>query len=151
MKAATHLTTINLREALASWKVEIVGYDAPPQATLLPSTWSNPCLQWGTVTPILLDRFPKKGLSVESILSEACERIGLPVPVKICHQPYSTLSGVPPVPRFRLLRSKDERPRWGVHATLRFEVPVRGPIVLGAGRYFGMGLMQPIWRDKDDR
>ena len=150
LRAATHLTVINLREALSSWKVEIVGYDAPPQTTLLPSTWSKASLRWGTVTPILLDRFPKKGLSVESILARACERIGLPMPVKICHQPFSTLSGVPPVPRFRLLRSRDERPRWGVHAMLRFAVPVRGPIVLGAGRYFGMGLMQPIKRDEDD-
>lgn len=149
-RAATHLSMINLRDVLGAWKVEMVGYDAPPQKTLLPITWSRPSTHWGTVTPILLDRFPKKGLSVESILTEGCERVGLPAPVKICQQPYSTLSGVPPVPRFRLLRSKDERPRWGVHATLRFAVPVGGPIVLGAGRYFGMGLMQPIRRERDD-
>jgi CRISPR-associated protein Csb2 len=102
------------------------------------------------VTPILLDRFPKKNLTVEDILASACERIGLPAPLEITHQPYSKLSGVPPVPAFRLVRAKDEKPRWGAHATLRFAAPVQGPITLGAGRYFGLGLMKPIKGDRDD-
>jgi CRISPR-associated protein Csb2 len=112
---------------------------------LRPATWTQPRRIWGTVTPILLDRFPKKnGPSVNQILTSACERIGLPAPEEITHGPYSSLEGVPPVPTFKLQRKPDERPRWGVHATLRFAVPVRGPVLLGAGRYFGLGLLRPL-------
>jgi CRISPR-associated protein Csb2 len=31
-----------------------------------------------------------------------------------------------------------------VHATLTFEQPVEGPVLLGAGRYFGLGLFRPL-------
>ena len=31
-----------------------------------------------------------------------------------------------------------------VHATLAFGAPVRGPILLSAGRYFGLGLFRPL-------
>jgi CRISPR-associated protein Csb2 len=148
-RACALLEKINLRDALSLWTVELAGFDVV-QKTLHPSTWTRPSPIWSTVTPILLDRFPKKTLGVENILTSACERVGLPAPANIDHQPYSVLSGVPPVPAFRLVRSKEERPRWGVHATLQFDVPVRGPIVLGAGRYFGLGLMKPIKGDRDD-
>jgi CRISPR-associated protein Csb2 len=32
-----------------------------------------------------------------------------------------------------------------VHASLEFEVEVRGPILLGAGRYTGLGLFRPVY------
>jgi CRISPR-associated protein Csb2 len=31
-----------------------------------------------------------------------------------------------------------------VHALLTFDSPVRGPILLGAGRYVGLGLFRPL-------
>jgi CRISPR-associated protein Csb2 len=148
LRSCSLLKTINVRDALASWTVEVAGFDVP-QKTLLPKTWNEPSHRWSTVTPILLDRFPKRNLTVETILEQACERIGLPKPIDISHGPYSTSSGVPPVPEFRLARSEDERQRWGVHATLRFAVPVRGPVVLGAGRYFGLGLMKPVRENRE--
>jgi CRISPR-associated protein Csb2 len=148
-RACALLEKINLRDALSLWTVELAGFDVL-QRTLRPSTWVGPSLSWSTVTPILLDRFPKKSLGVEAILTSSCVRAGLPEPVDIAHQPYSTLAGVPPVPAFRLVRSKEEKPRWGVHATLRFGIPVRGPVAVGAGRYFGLGLMKPVQGDRDD-
>ena len=113
-------------------------------ASLRATTWTHPSRIWKSVTPILLDQFPKKNRrSVEEILALACERIGLPVPESIAHGPYSNLQGVPPVPAFRLQRKAGERPRWGIHATLSFSTAVRGPLLLGAGRFFGLGLMRP--------
>jgi len=112
--------------------------------TLRASTWIRPSCTWRSVTPVLLDQFPKKnGRTTEEILALACERAGLPAPMSIHHQPYSDLEGVPPVPAFRLRRKPDERPRWGVHATLTFHDLVRGPVLLGAGRFFGLGLLKP--------
>ena len=37
-----------------------------------------------------------------------------------------------------------EAPRLAKHVTLAFDRPVRGPVLLGAGRYFGLGLMRPL-------
>jgi CRISPR-associated protein Csb2 len=128
---------------VGDWELEAADATTMNQ-TLRPMTWTRPSKIWRTVTPILLDRFPKKrGSNVEQILTAGCLRIGLPEPLAIEHGPYSSLQGVPPVPAFRLRRKDGEQPRWGVHAQIEFSVPVRGPIVLGAGRYFGLGLMRP--------
>ncbi|MEK7751297.1 MAG: type I-U CRISPR-associated protein Csb2 [Acidobacteriota bacterium] len=136
---------------IGHWVLEAVDA-APLNRTLWAVTWTRPARRWSTVTPILLDRFPKKkGPSVEEILTAACRRIGLPAPDRILHGPYSRLEGVPPVPAFRLQRKGEERPRWGVHATLAFPVAVRGPVLLGAGRYFGLGLMRPEETEDDER
>jgi CRISPR-associated protein Csb2 len=135
------LERINLRDALGDWTVELANFDIP-QKTLQTETWMKAAKKWTSVTPVLLDRFPKKNLGVEEILRTACERVGLPSPVEVEHSPYSDVEGVPAVPEFRLLRSGDERARWGVHVRLTFDRPVRGPILIGAGRYFGLGLMK---------
>jgi CRISPR-associated protein Csb2 len=133
---------VHLPGVLGNWTVEVEL--SPLAQALLPRTWNRASLRWASVTPILLDRFPsKKGPTVEEILRKSCERSGLPEP-EIEHSPYSKVPGVPPVPQFRLLRKREERARWGVHAELKFPVPVKGPVLLGAGRFFGMGLMKPI-------
>jgi CRISPR-associated protein Csb2 len=136
---------------LTKWEIEGVDADSPYQ-NLRPHTWARPSRIWRSVTPILLDRFPKKkGPTVEEILRVSCVRVGLPEPVEIAHGPYSKVQGVPPVPAFRLQREGEERPRWGVHATLSFDEPVRGPVLLGAGRFFGLGLMRPSWEAPNAR
>ena len=126
-----------------TWTVE-AEEEAAISQTLRSATWRRPARTWRTATPILLDRFPKKnGPGVEEIVAASCRRIGLSDPIAIEHGPYATLKGVPPVSSFRLRRTREERARWGVHARLQFATPVRGPVVLGAGRYFGLGLMRP--------
>jgi CRISPR-associated protein Csb2 len=142
LRACAALERINLREVLGEWKVEIANFDVP-QRSLRPATWIGPSRVWNTATPIVLDRFPKKNLTVDDILQTACERVGLPRPVGIEHSPFSQLEGVPPVPEFRLLRKASDRAKWGVHATLTFDQPVRGPLLIGSGRYFGLGLLKP--------
>ena len=149
LRACASIVNINLKDESALWNVELCGLDIPQRA-LRPQVWSGPSATWASVTPILLDRFPKRSLPVEEILATACERAGLPRPVEIEHGPFSDIHAVSPVSEFRLLRSKADKPRWGVHAKFRFEKPVRGPILLGAGRFFGLGLLRPWkWRDED--
>jgi CRISPR-associated protein Csb2 len=41
-------------------------------------------------------------------------------------------------------RREGRRSRQQWHVTLQFDRPVRGPVVLGAGRYRGYGLMVPL-------
>ncbi len=146
--ACDALKHLNLKSVLGGWPVEL----APPDAlssTLRSSTWTRPAKRWATATPILLDRFPKaKGPTVEQLIITSCERIGLPAPEKVKPSFYPFLKGSQPVPAFRLQRRPGERPRWGVHALLTFHEKVRGPILLGAGRFFGLGLLQPLREEK---
>lgn len=128
---------------VGDWAVEAEEESAMSQ-TLRPGTWSRPAKVWRSVTPVLLDRFPKKkGPAVEEIVGESCRRIGLPEPIAVDHGPYAALKGVPPAGAFRLRRSKEEPARWAVHVRVEFGESVQGPVLLGAGRYFGMGLMRP--------
>jgi CRISPR-associated protein Csb2 len=146
LRACALVEKVNLKDESAFWEVELCGFDIP-QRTLQPQAWSSSSATWASVTPILLDRFPKKNLSVEEILAAACERVGLPQPIEIEHGPFSDVPGVSPVSEFRLQRNQGDKPRWGVHARFRFEEPVHGPILLGAGRFFGLGLLRPSkWR-----
>jgi CRISPR-associated protein Csb2 len=81
---------------------------------------------------------------VEELIATSCGRIGLPAPASIEHSSYPFLEGSQPVPAFRLHRKPSERARWGVHALLTFREEVCGPVLLGAGRYFGLGLLHPL-------
>jgi CRISPR-associated protein Csb2 len=114
-------------------------------------TWSGPRRKWASVTPVLLDRFPKRGKGVETVVARACEHIGLPRPVEVVADRYSPLHGVEPSFRFLVRRREgtgsSPQPRLFTHVTLTFGQEVRGPVLLGAGRYFGLGLLRPMRED----
>ena len=48
--------------------------------------------------------------------------------------------GVPPAHVFPRLARKDGSERRHAHAILVFDEPVRGPVLIGAGRYRGHGV-----------
>lgn len=131
--------------AAGEWTVERVTAEAA-QKTLQPDTWSEPSRDWATVTPVLLDTFPKDayGPEAQQIVATACERIGLPRPVQVAVGPVSAVLGVPPWHSFLGPRRAGKPVRLHAHAILRFAAPVRGPILLGAGRYRGLGLCRPL-------
>ncbi|MGH9567728.1 MAG: type I-G CRISPR-associated protein Csb2 [Candidatus Angelobacter sp.] len=143
LQTCLELKEIHLPAPLGSWQVEMLS-EEPLAETLRSKSWIGPAKRWSTVTPVLLDRFPKKkGPSAEDILRTGCRRAGLPDPISIEHSPFSKLTGIVPVPEFCLTRHKDARPRWGVHATLEFDQQICGPVLVGAGRFFGLGLFKP--------
>jgi CRISPR-associated protein Csb2 len=124
---------------------------------LEPETWCRTSSLWGTVTPILLDRFPghlgardrEKALRAEAeakeVIARACERIGLPRPKAVELVALPPFRGVPAAARFRQPPRKPSRPRRvAVHAVIDFGQLVRGPVLLGAGRYLGLGLCRPL-------
>lgn len=125
---------------------------APPVA-LRASTWSRSARDWATVTPIVLDRFPprrhsdQEGWAAE-VIADACCRQGLPRPLEVSILRAPAFVGAPPAHAFSpLLRKGDGARRWQVHATLHFGVAVRGPLLLGAGRYRGYGLCRPFFTE----
>ena len=164
---------------LGVWSVEKRHWSERARA-LQPETWTAHPMgadTWASVTPVVLDRFPKQdrvnkraewSAEVAEIIREACGRIGLPKPIAVDIDTTSWHVGSPrSVAKRRRLRDQkltepnrdatlgDGFPRYPakrqnacrpqVHAWLRFDEPVLGPILLGAGRYRGYGLFKP-WR-----
>jgi CRISPR-associated protein Csb2 len=73
-----------------------------------------------------------------------CKRIGLPHPREVIVTPVSSHLGAPPAHAFPRLRRKDGSERRHTHAILLFDIAVRGPVIIGAGRYRGYGLCRPM-------
>lgn len=124
-----------------------------PAYNLTPEAWTGGrrgARVWGTVTPIVLDRHPKAESrreyyeQITAVIRQSCERIGLSAPVAVTAGPVSPHLGVPASREFPRLERKDGSQRRHTHATIVFEKPVVGPVLLGAGRYRGYGLCRPL-------
>jgi len=130
--------------------------DNDPRKTLDPEWWLRPARRWGSVTPIALDKNPGNLYSkdpgeasaaarkAEEIVRRACQRVDLPEPrwVEIIRR--SLFDAAPPARNYMPFPKKTSSgsgfSRVCVHVEMCFEAPVTGPVLIGAGRYFGMGL-----------
>ncbi|MBA2114993.1 type I-G CRISPR-associated protein Csb2 [Bremerella alba] len=157
---------------LGEWTLDLEARPAPPLA-LQNETWTRASRDWASVTPVVLDRFPKQSRSedraaweaeVARTIAAACKHAGLPRPVNVFIDKTSVHQGVPrAVQKTRKVRgaaSRESSPlgdgfpimptragkpaRPQVHVHLQFEQPVRGPVLIGAGRYFGYGFCKPL-------
>lgn len=144
--ASISLPTIRLR------RVEL-----PAKSTLRPATWCRPARRFVTATPIALDRNPgnlrsnqqrtahRASIEAQRYVANACERIGLPRPISVEVSLAPLLPGAQPVHAFLPWPDRPGRTaRVRVHADILFAEKVRGPVLLGAGRFFGLGLCLPI-------
>lgn len=130
--------------------------EAQPEAhSLRPERYLATSRVWASVTPIALDRHPKKAGEAEAGIAEACQRIGLPRPNRVVLSKHSAIRAAPsaqPGARapewtgWRLPPSLASRRL--THAVIAFEAPVAGPVLLGAGRFTGLGLCLPL-RERD--
>lgn len=143
-------------------KLERVGLSE--KNALQPWRWCRASTRFITATPIALDRHPgnlrsnqvrtahKAALEAQGCIADACERIGLPRPIEVEISLAPFLEGAQPVREFLPWPAKPGRhPRTRVHARIEFDRDVRGPMLLGAGRYFGLGLCLPVPRDRGER
>lgn len=125
--------------------------------TLLPARWTEPAHRWYTATAVALGRNPgrlndpdparaaKAVEGAERTIVADCMNIGLPEPAAVWIHRRSLLSGAPTATRFMPFPEQGNGPRRVcIHAEILFERPVRGPVLLGAGRYFGVGLCAPV-------
>ena len=137
--------------ALGVWGLVRELGDRPPW-NLRPEAWTaHPAgaTRWSTVTPVGFDRHPKEKdrvayqREVAEMVAAACESIGLPRPREVVVTHVSGHLGVPPAFEFPRLRRKDGSERRHAHAILVFDQPVRGPVLIGAGRYRGYGVARP--------
>ena len=139
---------------LFEWEMEIEQRESPP-AALRAETWARPSARWATVTPIVFDRHPRgrdQDRQVEEMVARACERIGLPQPYEVAISQVAPHTGVPHSRDFPLLRRKAASgSQRHTHAVITFTEPVRGPVLLGAGRHRGYGLCKPVEQSEDVR
>ncbi|MCF8082706.1 MAG: type I-U CRISPR-associated protein Cas5/Cas6 [Deltaproteobacteria bacterium] len=99
----------------------------------------GPARTWATVTPVILDRPPKK-LKDERLriaFSESIQFAGYPEPESVEISSFSLFKGAPPA--FHIPARK---PRY--HAIIRFREKIDGPVIAGRLRYFGIGLFRPL-------
>jgi CRISPR-associated protein Csb2 len=131
--------------------------DVSAKVSLDPKRWCRASIRFVTATPIALDKNPgnlrsnqertahKAALEAQRSISDACLRVvGVrPASVEISLAPL--LPGAQHVRDFLPWPGRPGRtPRVRVHADIRFAEPVRGPLIVGAGRYFGLGLCLPV-------
>jgi CRISPR-associated protein Csb2 len=133
-------------QLLWEWRLQRETRDYPP-ATLRAHTWTGPSAEWGSVTPVVLHHYPKRGRDndVERILLEAFESAELPRPIAIRITPVSIFEGaghVKSMPEFT--EGGEKLCRYQVHVAVRFPSAMKGPILVGRGRFRGYGLLRPM-------
>lgn len=138
LAALARLQTVRLPDGqVARVAPSIDGPETP--VVLRSDTWCAASTRWSTVTPVLLDRPPKRGRGAAQILAAVADSIvnaGFPDPVAIHATELSDFEGAPGV------RDIPTRvPRF--HARVTFALPVRGPVLAGRWRNFGIGLFRP--------
>lgn len=128
-------------------------------STLRTGTWSKPSSEWISATPIALPKNPgrltsgssaaraKAWVAAEEQVRQSCVHVGLPEPASVAVSLDPLIPGARPAgdyPAFvQGARRGDGVRRRFVHAAVRFDRDVGGPLVLGSGRFLGLGLMRP--------
>lgn len=136
-----------------TWRLE--RSPSPSRASLRSERWCEVSTRWASATPVLLDRYPDRDdpIAAAQILAGACRNIGLPEPRMLEFHKHSVVRAAPstypargranlPDWSFSKGSALETRPRR--HVVLEFAEPVRGPVILGAGRYAGFGLCLPL-------
>jgi CRISPR-associated protein Csb2 len=135
---------------IGMWHLDEVPWHDPPLRSLATTTWCGPSRLWTTATPMVFGHFPKRGKGGEpKVVLDSVAMAGIDPDnvVEIAVDKHSLLHGTVPTWHFKSHRqttTEQELSRPIRHVTLRFDRPVKGPILLGAKRYFGLGLMFPL-------
>lgn len=126
-----------------------------PGVTIARERWTGPARTWVTVAPMALDRHPGDLWSARPAVRErataeatesvrlACRRVELPEPVDVVFSRDGLVRGVDPIRRFEPLAARTGPRRLLTHVGISFAEDVAGPLVLGAGRFYGYGLFLP--------
>jgi CRISPR-associated protein Csb2 len=118
----------------------------PTKASLKPQIYADTARVWASVTPVLLDRHPKNkpGQRIGDLVAAACENIGLPAPLGVELHRHAPVRQGPSCDTIRLPKGSALANRPLRHVVLYFAEPVTGPVLLGAGRFRGLGLCRLV-------
>lgn len=136
------------RLRLPDGRVAIISSLSPAErlpAALDSATWIRSSAAWSTVTPVVLDRPPKKSTAarLNDAMAQSIRFAGYPAPVEIEISAYGLFRGSPAA-----YRLPGKKPRY--HATVRFDRPIMGPVIAGRLRFFGIGLFRPVPSPESD-
>lgn len=115
---------------------------------LRPERWSGRAeghTTWATVTPVMLDRYPRRSLTAFQVVAKCLVTAGYPEPKTVEILPTSPVSGGVHKPaRGSVRKGRPMHPM--VHCRVEFPEPVVGPVIAGTLRYRGCGLFLPEQR-----
>lgn len=121
--------------------------ETPPH-NLVSDTWVRESKVWASATPVVLNRHydgRNRWEHAAEDIKDACRHIGLPRPRDVLLHPVSLVEGAPNSRDFPLLEHKSSAgKRNHSHAVIIFDEPVKGPVLVGAGRFRGYGLCRPM-------
>lgn len=121
--------------------------DEPSPKSATDKHWTQPSRQWVTTTPVVLDRYPKHGDLAAGVL-RTIVLAGLPEPALVEVSRSAMTTGAVALRPQELPRRAQGR--IFCHARVTFDQNVAGPVLAGAGRYFGVGFFQPERYHDDD-
>jgi len=103
--------------------------------------------RWLSLTPYLHPWHCRKGCTVEDQIRRECRERGLPEPASLERVRAIDVDGQPcrtiQFHRFRSRKTLHQPDRTGSFWSLEFAEPVAGPVALGFGCHFGLGLFAP--------
>ena len=127
--------------------------------SLRPETWEGSSRWWASAIPVALPAHPgdlRRGTSqarakawarAKDGVCASCVHVGLPHPESVSVSLVPHLKGVRPARDFPVFRQGSETrsvARRLVHVVIEFPEKVSGPLILGSGRFLGLGLMRPL-------
>lgn len=127
------------------WCLILESVGGPEIASIL----TQPSKVWESVTPYLHPWHVKKGFDIEAQIKRECRKRGTPEPVSL-ESFYEVEVGknrkrrTIHFRRFRNRRVLIQPDRLGSFWRLSFTEPVQGPLALGFGCHFGLGLFQSL-------
>lgn len=98
--------------------------------------------EWVTATPMMVDGHVRRGSDAASQVARSLKIAGYPEPAEVEVSGTPLVAGAVWRPRPGTL-PKDRPRRQIVHARVRFQQPVIGPVLAGSLRYLGLGLFLP--------
>ncbi len=115
--------------------------------SLEPSRWVRASRRWGSVLPVIPDRWPKQWAEMPERIAESFVVAGYPRPDEVQIRRGSWFHGAPFLrPEDRKRRSSEPDRLWA-HVAVTFSEPLEGPVVVGHMRYSGLGLCAPLAED----
>lgn len=129
----------------AEWRLVLEGSGTSDVAEKL----ARPCTTWESLTPYLHPWHVKKRLNIEDQIRRECRERGLPEPIAIeVIGEVDIGKGRKRRPihfqRYRSRTGLTQPDRVGQFRRLTFLEPVAGPLALGFGCHFGLGLFRPM-------
>jgi CRISPR-associated protein Csb2 len=114
----------------------------------VPARWTRPSTRFVSAIPVVHERFRKGGPNLADV-ARWCLHAGLPDPIQVRCSRFAMLDGAPALRPHEVHRR--DRPRLPYsHVAVTFAELVQGPVVLGSGRTFGLGLLAPVGSDISD-